>query len=88
MRKIGAIKAEENVKDVVKRMKIGFNKFKDQVIIECVDAKRAEQVYLPLLDVPAAPAVDNGLGYRVTHVDAYYFREDKAKIKVIYVCAD
>ena len=84
LRKIEAIKPDEDVKDVIKRMKIGFNKSKEQVIMECISVKKAEQVYLPLLEVPAAPAVENGL-YRVTHVDANYFKDEKIPIYISWV---
>ena len=82
LRRIDAIRVDEDVKDVVKRMKIGFNKFKEQVVIECVSAEKAEQVFTPLQQVPA---LDRGLGYGITSADANFFRDDRVPIFISWV---
>ena len=84
LRSINAIHKDEEVKDVIKRMKLGFNKFKEQVVIECVSEEKADQVYRPLCNVPATPR--NG-ALRVTHVDANYFKDDKIPIYISWVRA-
>ena len=83
LRSINAIHKDEEVKDVIKRMKLGFNKFKEQVVIECVSEEKADQVYRPLCNVPATPR--NG-ALRVTHVDANYFKDDNSYLYFLGAC--
>ena len=83
LRVVEAIDKDEQVYDVIKRMRIGPNKFNRQVVMECVSAEKAKKVYSALMFLSASPNQPHG--YSITHLDANYFKEDQIPVFISHV---
>ena len=83
LRRLGCFDKYENVNDIIKAMKIGPNKMKEQVLIECQRDGQSEEIYQKMMMIPARPQEDPRIG--ITHIDNWTWKRKDIPVYITWV---